>query len=214
MERQTWRFIFSILLIAMGVVFLLSNLNVLPFAIDNNRIFWLSAFGVGGIAFLAALFSNLRENWWAAIPGFTLLGLAALIGLPVLWGTNGGAFFLCMIGLSFWVIYLIRREFWWSVIPGGALFTLAGVTMLAEADGLASGGFLFLGLGLTFLVVYLMPTIEGRMRWAIWPAGVLGLMGALIMSGAEGLARFVWPAVLIAIGGLLVYRAARPNQKL
>ncbi len=214
MGRQTWRILFSIFLIAMGVVFLLSNLHMLPFELNNNQIFWTAAFGVGGLAFVAAFLSSVNENWWAAIPGFTLLGLAAIIGLPALANVFGGAVFLGMIGLSFWVIFRVRREVWWAVIPGGVLLTLAGVTLLAETDGFASGGFFFLGLALTFLVVYFLPTNAGRMYWAIWPAGVLGVMGALIMTGAAGVARFIWPAVLILIGGLLVYRSARRGERL
>ncbi len=211
MRKQAGQMIFSIFLILLGVVVLLSNLKMLPFEINNNQVFWLIAFGVGGLAFLAAFLSNLREQWWAAIPGFTLLGLAMLVGLPVFWGNSGGALLLGMIGLSFWAIFFVRREFWWAVIPGGVLFTLSGVTLLGESDGMASGGFFFLGLALTFLVVYLLPTREGRNFWAIWPAGVLGLIGALVMTGAAGAARFVWPALLILGGGWLVYRALRPR---
>jgi hypothetical protein len=214
MRKQNWQIIFSVLLIAAGIVFLLSNLHILPFEIDNNRVFWLVAFGTGGLAFMAAFFNGMHENWWAAIPGLTLLGLAGLVGLPALANIFGGAFFLGMIGLSFWLIFFIRREFWWAVIPGGVLLTLAGVTLLSDYDGYASGGFFFLGLALTFLVVYLMPTAYGRMRWAIWPAGVLGIMGALIMTGASGVTKFIWPVVLIAIGGVFIYRAFRPKERL
>ncbi len=214
MGKQAGRIIFSLFLIALGVVVLLSNLHVLAIDINNNQLFWSAAFAVGGLAFLAAYISNFKENWWALIPGFTLLGIAALIGLPFFQGVYGGAMFLGMIGLSFWVIYFTRREFWWAVIPGGVLLTLAGVTLISGADnGFGAGGFFFLGLALTFLLVYYLPTAYGRMRWAIWPAGVLGIMGALIMTGASGLARFVWPAVLIVIGGLLVMRAMRPRAQ-
>lgn len=212
--KQTGRIIFALFLIAMGLVFLLSNLNLLPFEINNSQVFWFAAFAVGGVAFLAVFASDLRENWWAAIPGFTLLGLGMLVGLPQLWsGDAGGAVFLGMIGLSFWVIYLVRRDYWWAVIPGGALFSLVGVILLSSYDGFASGGFLFLGLAITFLIVYLLPTPEGRMLWAIWPAGVLGVLGALVMTGAEGAAKFVWPALLIVVGGTFIYRALRSANR-
>lgn len=214
MGRQAGRIIFSIFLIAMGVLALLSNLKILPFNLEGNQVFWLVAFGGAALAFLAVFLSDIKNNWWAVIPGFTLLGLAALISFGEALGTWGGALFLGMIGLSFWVIFLVKREFWWAVIPGGVLVTLAGVTLFAEQDGMLSGGMFFLGLALTFLLVYLLPVAGGRMTWALWPAGILGLMGALIMSGASGAAQFVWPAALILLGGFLVFRAwRRPREQ-
>jgi hypothetical protein len=214
MGRQAARILFSVFLILLGVVVLLSNLNVLPFSINNNQVFWLIVFAVAGLAFLAVYVTNARESWWAIIPALTLLGLAGLVGIPALQSQFGGAFFLGMIGLSFWVIYLTRREMWWAIIPGGTLLTLAAVAGVSnEGSGFFTGGLFFLGLALTFLVVYLVPTEAGRMRWAIWPAGVLAVMGALVMTGAEGAAQLVWPLVLIAIGGFIVFRAFRTRAQ-
>ncbi len=52
MGRQAGRIIFSLFLIALGVVALLSNLLVLPFNIQTSEMFWLLAFGAGGLAFV------------------------------------------------------------------------------------------------------------------------------------------------------------------
>lgn len=210
MERHSTRTVISIFLIALGVFMLLNNLNILPFNVTN--IIWVAVFAFAGLAFLSAYFGNRYENWWALIPGFTLVGLAMIVGLPPAWNALGGGLFLGMIGLSFWVIYLTRREFWWAVIPGGTLLTLAVVAAYSNSienvfGGLAAGGIFFLGLALTFLVVYLLPTNDGRMRWAIWPAGVLGVMGALFTIGMGDAARYVWPVALILFGGLMVFRA-------
>lgn len=213
MKGTNWQVIFAIFLIAFGGLFLLSNLGMLPFFINTGSIFWMAAFSIGGLAFLAVLFSNIQENWWAAIPSLTLFGLAMLVGLPPLWSAHGGAFFMCMIGLSFWVIYFIRRDHWWAIIPGGALFTLGGVIASASTDGMASGGILFLGLSLTFLIVYLLPTPSGQQSWAVWPASILGIMGALIMSGSNGVVRYIWPAILIVIGAMLILRARRSRER-
>lgn len=214
MGRQGARILFSVFLIALGVIVLLSNLNIVPFSINNNDVFWLIVFAVAGAAFLAVYASNTRENWWAIIPSLTLLGLAGLVGLPVLQNQFGGGFFLGMIALSFWVIYFTRREMWWAIIPGGALLTIAAVASMAnDANGLSSGGVLFLGLAATFLAVYLVPTTEGRMRWALWPAGIMCLMGLLILTGSGGAARFIWPLILILAGGFFVVRALRPKAE-
>ena len=113
----------GILLIALGVLSLVGDLGVFSFA-DVGDLIWGLLFGVAGLAFLAAFLTDTYERWWAAIPGLTLCGLAVLIVFGDRLGASGGALFLAAIGLSFWVIYLVRREFWWAIIPGGALITL------------------------------------------------------------------------------------------
>ena len=89
----------------------------------------------------------------------------------------GGAIFLGGIGLSFFAVYLTDRvERWWALIPGGVLVTLAGVTIAAQRFGeFQTAGFFFFGLAITFLLVALLA----GMRWAYWPALVLGIMGFL-----------------------------------
>jgi hypothetical protein len=209
MKRQTASVFVAIFLILIGIIALLDNLSILPFYAYGIQWLWLGAFGLAGVLFLAAFVSNRQESWWAAIPGFALLGLAVLSGIPAFAESAlGGGFFLGMISLSFWVIYFTHREQWWAVIPGGVLLTLAVTAVLPESTGGGqdAGGFFFLGLGLTFLLVYLLPTPEGRKDWAIWPAAILGLMGALISLGSSGWSRFIWPVALIALGGFIIYR--------
>lgn len=191
------------LLVIIGLLFLLQNFGLLG-GLEN--IIWLVLFGAGGLAFLY-VFSVNRENWWAIIPGFTLLGLAGLIGLGDQLGALGGALFLGAIGLSFWVIYLLRRDFWWAVIPAGTLTTLAVVAATADRiEGVAVGGLFFLGLAATFALVYLLPTSEGRMKWALIPAGVLAIMGVLMLLSLGGIINYIVPAALILIGAVLVGR--------
>lgn len=193
------------LLIVLGLLFLLQNLGLFG---GLQNIIWLVLFGAGGLAFLWVFFSN-REQWWAIIPAFTLLGLALLLGFGERLGAWGGAFFLGAIGLSFWAIYLLHREHWWAIIPGGALVTLALVAGLSDVmpdQGMAIGGILFLGFALTFLLVYLTPTATGRMKWALIPAGILAVMGVLMLLSLGGLVNYVAPLALILAGGFLVAR--------
>lgn len=207
-QVQVGTVIFAIFLIALGVVALLGNLNLLPFMVDQSQMFWGIAFAVFGLGFLATFISNINENWWAIIPSLTLLALAMLIAMPLFWAAIGGAMFLGMIGLSFLIIFLTgRQERWWAIIPGGALFTLAAVALISELPdgGWLAGGALFLGLALTFLVIYLVM----RMKWALWPAGVLALMGSLFLLGVGNVGSLVFPTLLIATGAFLVFRAMR-----
>lgn len=209
MKDMVWRVVLAGFLILLGVLILLSNLNIIPWDITGMQWFWLLVFGGAGISFLAVFLSS-RDNWWAIIPSFTLIGLAVLVSeiIPSRYSEVGGGIFLGMIGLSFWVIFIMRREFWWAIIPGGALTTLALVAIASGMlGGFASGAIFFLGLAVTFMVVYLVPTSEGRMRWAIWPASILGVMGILLTLGMEGAAQYIFPAALILFGGWLVSRS-------
>ena len=147
-------------------------------------------------------------NWWAAFPGFVLAGIGVLILLPNSLDNIGGAIFLGAIGLSFWAVYLTGRDRWWAIIPGGVLFTLAAVTVLPSnfIGGAASGGVFFLGLALTFLLVALLA----NMRWAYWPAGVLGVFGIFLFFESQVyLLSYVAAAALIVVGIFIILRSLR-----
>jgi len=104
-------------LILVGVLFLLQQVFSIPF----GGLFVALLFAAGGAVFLYFLVKD-RSKWWAAIPGFVLLGLGALIGSSLLPGVGnriGGSIFLAFIGLGFLVVYLLRKDQWWPIIPAG-----------------------------------------------------------------------------------------------
>jgi len=105
-------------LILVGVLFLLQQVFSIPF----GGLFVALLFAAGGAVFLYFLVKD-RSKWWAAIPGFVLLGLGALIGisslLPEVGNRIGGSIFLAFIGLGFLVVYLLRKDQWWPIIPAG-----------------------------------------------------------------------------------------------
>jgi hypothetical protein len=198
----------GVLLIVVGILLLLQNLGILAGLVALT---WSLLFGAAGMVFLYVFLTN-RTRWWALIPGFALLSLAVLIALdqflPEIGDVLGGTLFLGGIGLAFWVIYFINREHWWAVIPGGVLFTLALVAGLSPVlEGIETGGVFLLGLGLTFGLLSLLPTPQGRMRWALIPAGVLLAMGLVITTAATGIIKYLWPAALILVGLYLLFRA-------
>jgi hypothetical protein len=197
----------GILLVAAGILLLLQALGLLAGGLD---LLWVLLFGAGGAVFVYVFLVN-RANWWAVIPGFVLLSLAALMAFdwlaPELGGDWEGALFLGGIGLAFWVVYLASRENWWAVIPGGVLLTLALVVGLSSGlEGVEVGGVFFLGLGLTFGLLSLVRTPEGRMKWALIPAAVLLVMGLLITATATAVLKYVWPAALVLVGLYLIVR--------
>jgi hypothetical protein len=208
--------IWGAILLGAGLLTFLSNLGifagVFPFV-------WALVFAAGGLAFLYVFLRSTYGNWWAAIPAFTLLGLAGTVTIgeyaPMQMRSLGGAVFLGGIGLGFLAIYFVRRDFWWALIPAGTMVSLAATAAVSES-GLAanddlSGGVFMLGLGLTFLVVALAPGRDGRGRWwAFIPAAVLLLIGVLLFfSATQALAYmgYIWGAALVVAGGALLYKA-------
>ena len=122
----------------------------------------------------------------------------------------GATFFLGGIGLGFLLITLNNREFWWAIIPAGTLFTVALVAGLASVlEGVGAGAVLFLGLALTFGALYLVRTPQGRMKWALIPAGVLLVIGLGMMAFSESVLQYLWPLALIGVGLYFLWRALR-----
>jgi hypothetical protein len=196
-----------VLLIVAGVLFLLQSLGIVGFAV----IIWPALIGIASLAFLFVFLSAPQANWWAAIPGFILLGVAGIVALDQLAPEVGeiwsGSLFLGSIALAFWMIYLSNPEHWWAVIPGGVLLTLAVVSGLSPVvEGIETGGILFFGLGLTFALLAFLPTPEGRLTWSIIPAIVFLIVGVFMTAAATQLINYVWPVLLILGGLYLLFR--------
>jgi len=208
MKRFDLRIVWGALLICAGVMFFLQEVNLIPNAWE---LIWALLFGITGCVFIYAYWTN-RTQWWPLIPGLGLLSLAAVMIVDELvpgadWA---GAIFLGGIGIAFWLVYLINRENWWAVIPGGILVTLAfvaGFDSYLGGDG--GGGIFLLGLGLTFGIVGILPNPQGRMKWAFIPAGILILIGFLLISPLMPLINYLWPAALILLGVYFILRNLR-----
>ena len=197
----------GILLISAGVIFLLNNLGMITL---DWEILIGPLFVIGGLAFLIVFILNTNE-WWALIPGLVLIALGIIIFMDanLSGGVDqfGGAIFLGFVGLAFLFIYVTHTDQWWAVIPGGTLLTLAGVTLIpGEADTYV-GAVFFLGMALTFALVYILPKPGGRMKWALYPASILALMGVFVLFGATNLTQYILPLSLLIIGGFVLYRA-------
>ena len=211
MTRSYSRLLWGLLLVAAGALLLLQNLNLLPFQNIVWGLIWAGAFIAAGAIFLMTFMRD-RANWWAIIPGLTLLGIGAVIVLSMIFPGNAGAWvggvFLAMIGLAFWIVYFTNRDYWWAIIPGGTLVTLglvAGATSIWS--GVELGGLFFVGLGATFALVAIVPTPQGQMKWAYIPAAVLLGLGALVWLAATSLIQYLWPLALLAAGVYLLWRS-------
>lgn len=208
MSDQSRRIFLGVVLILLGALFLLQQVFSIPF----GGLFIALLFAAGGAVFLYFLIKD-RSKWWAAIPGFVLLGLGALIAvsalLPEIGNRFGGSIFLGFIGIGFLVVYLLRTDQWWPIIPAGVLFTLAVVAGIRGGGELA-GALFFLGVGGTFAALGLHPMGKTE-KWPWIPAGICIALGVLILalSGAlvQTTAGWIWALVLILGGGFFVVRA-------
>ena len=201
MKRFDYRILIGLALILGGTLMLLERTEVLSGAIGY---FWAGLLAIAAAIFLYNFFSD-RDRWWAAIPGFTLAGMAASSLLLDRLGW-GGLAFLGGLGLGFWAIYITGRERWWAIIPAGVLTTLGITSALSEAYNiLDTGGVFFVGLGLTFLLV----AILAGMKWAYIPAAVLMLIGFIIGTPFVGVLEYAWIGLLLVSGLVLIIAALR-----
>jgi hypothetical protein len=198
MKRFDPRIVFGFLLVVGGGIALAQTMGLL---VNTSNVLWGGLVFAAGLVFLSLL---LGGYWWGAFPGFTLATLGALILFPGTFGFFGGALFLGGIGISFWYVYFTSRvERWWALIPAGVLTTLAGVTIAVERLGeFQTAGFFFFGLAMTFLLVALLAD----MRWAYWPALILGIMGFFGIASLLNIANYFWAVILIGAGAFMLFR--------
>jgi hypothetical protein len=213
MKRNSISIIIGVLLVLGGLLFLLENFNLVTL---NFSIFFALLFAAGGAIFLA-VFASDSQQWWALIPGFSLLAIGGLIALPMISpfyaDRLGGPLFLGAIALAFWLIYAVKREYWWAVIPAGSLTTLAVVAGLSVYPALDqySGGVFFLGMALTFGLLTILPVQGANLRWALYPAGVMLVLSVIVLASASALMSYVWPVALIVGGIALIFFTRRPR---
>lgn len=205
MSKDRSRLIWGTILVLAGILFFLQEFNVLGSAFE---VLWVILMAAGSGAFLWIYFTK-RDQWWAVIPGLALLGLT-LVGLENITkiipdGNWIGGIFLGCIGLAFWLVYFRNREQWWAIIPGGVLVTLA---LLASLDFLSGWGdvIFFLGMGLTFALVALLPGQTHNTRWAFIPAGVLVLLGLVVIAPIQSVINYIWPVILVGLGVFVLVR--------
>lgn len=175
MKRFDPRIVFGLLLLAGGGLALAQQMGYLK---HTSGIFWGAVFLAMGFSFLFLLFGG---HWWASFPGFTLVGLGALILLPDAMGELGGAIFLGAIALSFWwVFFTARVERWWALIPAGVLTALSVMIVVAQRFEEFGGAIFLGGIGLAFFGVYL--TERNERWWALIPGGVLSTLAGVTIA--------------------------------
>ncbi len=210
--KMDMRIFWGGLLILGGILFLLQNLGY--FQLANSA--WGIILGIAGLFFLMIVIGD-RNQWWALIPGMILTYLGLLILLTPVFPAGadvfGGALFLAVIGLSFWLIYFLQPHHWWAIIPGGTLLTLGIVTASTSViSGIETGAIFFLGLGATFVLLALINTGSGKMRWPLIPGGILLALGLITGLAATSIFNYLWPVALI-LAGLYLFFLRTPVRR-
>jgi hypothetical protein len=200
MKRYDPRLWFGGLLILGGVLALLENFNIIS---DVGDVFWGLIFAAAGAYFLQRLF--MRREWWAAFPGFVLLGLALSMLLPQSLDMLSGLIFFAGLGIAFLWVYFSDTARWWAIIPAGVMFTLGTVSLLSDITDGDTGGYFFIGLGLTFILVTLLPG-GGSRTWALIPGAILLVFGAVISTPLGGFTQYLIPGLLILLGVYILGR--------
>lgn len=209
-QNFSWRLLVGVGLIVLGLIALLQTLGLLKI----GDWMWALLFFAGGGAFLSVVLAN-KQNWWGLIPGCTLLGIGGEILLGSLRSPVAdmlsGVMVLGGIGLAFWLIFLLHPENWWAIIPGGVMTTLALVAVLGKTSlGMEIGGAFMLGLAATFaLVALLTRKTTHSMKWAWYPAGILAVIGAIIMFSTVNLLGALWGLALVGVGGYMAWRSLK-----
>jgi hypothetical protein len=120
-----------------------------------------------------------------------------------------------LVGLGFFVSYLLSREQWWKVIPAFTLLAVAGTIFLAgravEETWIAL--LFFLGLALAFAFIYVTDRLNRW--WALLPFGAMGTMVLVVMLGMTEMPAKLLGAILFALMGLvffLIYALAKDRK--
>lgn len=211
-NRSSASLLGGVLLILAGIVFLLDNLGFINLDSLWEGV-WALIFLAGGLAFLFVFVQN-AEQWWALIPGFTLMGIGAQIAIAMPWlrflRFFDGAVVLAGISLGFLAVFAMRREQWWALIPGGILASIAAMILFENLwPGPEWVIVMFFGMAATFALIGLMKTEAGeRMTWAFIPAGILFLVGVFVFGPSFGVTNLLFGLALIGAGGYLLLRTA------
>jgi len=205
--KTAWRVILGVMLVLLGGLALLQNFGQVHYEGTLWGIVFGLIFGGAGAGFLVPFFQDRKKNWWAVIPGLTLLGLGVMIVLGVM-NFQPEEFlatvFLGSIGASFWLVYFADRTRWWAIIPGGVMVSVAALVLTQSSESW-SVMVLFGGMAATFaLVALLVGPGEKPRTWAWYPAGVMGALAVIFGFTAGPLPGIIFPILLIAAGLVMV----------
>ena len=145
--------------------------------------------------------------------GIFLVVFGALLLLRALFPSleTAGSLLFLAVGVAFLVSWLDNRGVG-SLYLGSIITALAAPDLLAAAGLIEGAGVGTLCLGVAFLFIALVRASSGGgWGWQVGLGAILAAIGgsSLMMPTFSGL---VWPAVLVALGVILLLRASRQRR--
>jgi len=156
-----------------------------------------------------------RSQWWALIPAYVLLAVAAMLLLSetvLLPDAFQATFILTAIALPFLVVYLLNRAQWWSLIPAYVLLSI-GVMIPLEELGVLSDflvpAYVMFVIAIPFFVVYIR---NPKQWWPLIPGGIMTTIGLsfLLVEAFQ----YVFPALVILVGLWVLMRSFTRKETL
>jgi len=217
MKARPSNFLIGVLLVLAGIAFLLNSLGYV--SLDEEYVFALLLL-CAGVVLVAAHFL-LHYRVWAAIVGGVCIFIGAAIGVEhsmILPEEALGIVLFGIAGLLFLSALRQGRKNWWAVIPGVFCLILAAEVALDIIGWRAEHyqGVVFMaGLGVMFGIIYFLKDGTHNLGWARYPSLVFWILAVLAWVGSDindPLERFIFPAILVALGGWLVVRSLKQKR--
>jgi hypothetical protein len=175
---------------------------------DLSAWLWAAALYAGGVVVLG-IYATGHSEKGSLILSYVMLEsatLIALLALKLLKGAFVPTFILTAIAFPFLVAFLqCGRKKWGLLIPAYTLFALSSMILMIDVgilDGVWTAVYVFWAIAAPFYFVFSRDT---KRQWALIPGSIAALLG-LSMFLLDGAGPYIWPAVLILAGLLVVIR--------
>lgn len=216
MSMRDNRLVAGVVLIIIGGISLIQNLDLLP--LSGGRIVAL-LFLLGG----AALFASGRKEqsafkFYSGIAAM-LVGFSIIAGdMDILPGQVIGTAYLWTAASLFLRAHLNRRDSYWPLIPAGILYTV-GLVITLEGFRLVrdetTAALICLGIAATFGYLYFVRNQQNKLGWAKYPATIMVSVALIVyFSGHHyGLEPVIFASALILAGIVLIIRTVHADQR-
>jgi hypothetical protein len=161
-----------------------------------------------------------EEKRPSLVPGLllVLVGIAFLLanlGAFKIRGDLIWTYLLIIIGVVFWLSFFFDRSRIGNLMPGSVLLTIGLLFHHTSTQGWDTLSYLWpffiLAPAFGFYAMFVLGTRE---RGLLVPAGILTVIALFFfLQGTNRDLRLIWPAVLIVLGVLFLYRGLRSPRE-